>query len=56
MTSEELRETRTSLGLSQIALAAAIGITQQAISRWEKGLAPVPLWAVKALARMKKGK
>ncbi len=32
-----VREVRRSAGLSQVELAAAIGTTQSAVSRWERG-------------------
>lgn len=48
MTPEELRARRKTLGLSQVKLAEALGVTQHTISRWEEGkmrlLPPRSLW------------
>lgn len=38
---EELREFRKRMGYSQIELAQVLGLTQNTISRWEKGTAPI---------------
>jgi len=42
MTPAELAATRKSLGLSQRALAAALGTTQSSIDRWEHNRRPIP--------------
>ena len=33
--SEKIRELRTSLGISQVTLAAGLGVTKQCVSNWE---------------------
>jgi transcriptional regulator with XRE-family HTH domain len=37
MTPDELRARRTSLGMTQAELAAALGTVKDTISRWERG-------------------
>lgn len=48
MTPEELRQRRRALGLSQVKLAEALGVTQHTVSRWEESkiklTAPRSLW------------
>jgi transcriptional regulator with XRE-family HTH domain len=39
MLAERIRQLRTDRGLTQQELADTLGITQQAVGRWEKGLA-----------------
>jgi len=41
MTANEYREAREKLGLSQMALAAAVGVTNKTISNRERGSKPV---------------
>ena len=41
MDKEELRDYRKRMGYSQIELAEVLGLTQNTISRWEKGTAPI---------------
>ena len=38
MKRSELRERRKALGMSQEALARAVGVTMQVVHAWEKGL------------------
>ena len=40
---------RKKLFRSQAAAAEALGITPQAVSLWETGRRPVPLWVIKFL-------
>ena len=52
MTPDELTATRTAMGLSMESLAKALGISRQAIWRWETGSRPIPPYlglALKAL-------
>lgn len=41
MTGEELRRRRRALGLNQTELGELLGLTQNTISRWEKGAAVI---------------
>jgi transcriptional regulator with XRE-family HTH domain len=43
MTPTEFQAARLELGLSQQGLAAALGVSQGNVSRWEQGALPVPL-------------
>ncbi len=49
----ELTATRNALGLSQAGLAAALGVDQGTISRWESGKVRIPAPTMLALARLK---
>jgi transcriptional regulator with XRE-family HTH domain len=52
MTPNELKRRRQKLGLSQAKLAQMMGVDQMTISRWERGIHPIPLYislAVEAL-------
>ena len=42
MTSKEFARMRQRLHLSQEALAAELGVSQQAVSHWELGRNPIP--------------
>ena len=57
MTGEELAERRKALGLSQYALAAALGVNRSTIKRWEDGTfhAPPPRWIDLALLALEHG-
>lgn len=43
MTSSELKDLRTTLGISQRAFARRIGVAPKTIARWEAGLHPIGL-------------
>ena len=47
---DELRHARLAAGLSQASVAAATGLAQQTISRYERGLAPYPDFVQAAIA------
>ena len=47
MTSSELKTIRRCLGLTQRALAAAMGVSLRAVESWEQGKRPVPAWVPK---------
>ena len=49
MTPLELTTTRTAMGLSQVDLAKALGVSRQIVWRWEQGKVPVPPWLHLAL-------
>jgi transcriptional regulator with XRE-family HTH domain len=59
MTGKELQEWRRKLGLSQEALASALGVIRVSVSRWETGTRAIPSFlplALEALEnRMGKG-
>jgi DNA-binding transcriptional regulator YiaG len=52
MTPAELQQYRTKLGLSQAELSALLGAHAITVSKWERGIVPVPkylhyvLWAI----------
>lgn len=46
-----IRDHRVARGLTQVALAKALGISEWTIIRWEKGYTSIPLAALKNLAR-----
>ena len=48
MTANQFSRRRKKLFQTQAAAAQALGVTPQAVSRWECG-APVPLWVTKFL-------
>jgi len=43
--SEEIKVIRNKSGLNQSDLARLLGVNQSQISRWEKGIQSLPLWA-----------
>lgn len=53
MNPAEFTATRTRLGLSQSALAAALGVDQATVSRWEAGKARIPAAVELALTSLK---
>jgi DNA-binding transcriptional regulator YiaG len=50
MTPTQLKRIRLERGLSQQALADALGVTRNTVVRWEMGRHPIPPMAVKLLA------
>lgn len=52
----DLIAARAALGLSQSALAAALGVDQATVSRWEAGKARIPAPVVLALATLKENR
>ncbi len=44
MTPADLKSTRKSLGLSAERLAALVGVTRDAVCKWESGKRPIPKW------------
>ena len=49
MTNAELKSLRTRLGLTQAALAEAVGVVPNTLARWERGELGVPRWAAERL-------
>jgi len=49
MTPAELQQYRTKLGLSQVALSLLLGFHPITVSKWERGVVPVPTWLHLAL-------
>lgn len=49
MTNVELKSLRTRLGLTQAALAEAVGVVPNTLARWERGELRIPGWAVERL-------
>ena len=49
MTNVELKSLRTRLGLTQAALAEAVGVVPNTLARWERGELGIPVWAVERL-------
>jgi DNA-binding transcriptional regulator YiaG len=49
MKATDLKKIRAKLGLSQTALAERLGVTRNTVTRWEMGLHPIPLMAIKLL-------
>ena len=59
MTPEELKEVRTRLGMTQSQLAHELGVTLNAVQRWEAGERPirrVTELALETLERRRRGK
>ncbi len=55
MTALQFKKARLKLGLkTQAQVAEAFGVYQSAVSYWEAGRRPVPLWAIKFLECMKR--
>ncbi len=44
MTPADLKSARKSLGLSAERLAALVGVTRDAVCKWESGARPIPRW------------
>lgn len=55
MTAHELHQIRTSLKLSQKALAGRLGVARNSLSRWELGQWPIPTAIALAVAYLAKG-
>lgn len=51
LSGHEFRFLRKELGLSQVALSALLGNTEQAVAKWEKG-ASLPAWADRLLRQV----
>lgn len=51
LTSDDLREARQQLGLSQPAFAALCGVSERQVIRWERGATPVPGWVGPVVAQ-----
>ena len=49
MRNEELKSLRSRLGLTQAALAQAVGVVPNTLARWERGEIGIPGWAVERL-------
>jgi transcriptional regulator with XRE-family HTH domain len=49
MKSDELKRRRESLSMTQDELARALGVKQMTVSRWERGVHPIPYYIELAL-------
>ena len=49
MTPADLQQYRAKLGLSQAELSARLGLHTITVSKWERGVVPVPKWLHLAL-------
>lgn len=49
MTNLELQRLRRTLGLTQVQLAAVLGVQPMTLARWEQAVNPIPPLAVTAL-------
>jgi transcriptional regulator with XRE-family HTH domain len=52
VTPDELRAARAKLGLTQLALARALGVTQVTVARWETGVLPIDKRTAMAVAHL----
>jgi DNA-binding transcriptional regulator YiaG len=52
VTGKEVKAARTRLNMNQQAFAAALGVNQGTISRWEQGKIPVPEIAARLIGRL----
>jgi len=52
MTPDELKAARTRLKLDQRQMAAALGVDQSTVSKWETGDRRIPELAAKLIARL----
>ncbi|WP_425163852.1 helix-turn-helix domain-containing protein [Candidatus Binatus sp.] len=50
MNAKELKRCREKLGLSQVELAKKVGVHPMTVSRWQRGMVPVPEPAARLLA------
>ena len=53
MTPETFRERRRRLRLTQAALASEVGVDSMTVSRWERGLHPIPKAVVRLLGHLR---
>lgn len=49
MNTKELQQLRTGKGMTQTELAKKIGVDQSQVSRWERGVQPIPVWVEKLI-------
>jgi len=56
MTPKEFTKKRRRLFGTQVAAAAAIGVTQGTIAHWERGRVEVPKYAVKLITAFENGR
>lgn len=54
MTGTDLRDLRSRLGLTQAALASALGVTDRTVRMWEAGHHAIPTWVPLALATVER--
>jgi DNA-binding transcriptional regulator YiaG len=50
MTPDQIKEARHTLGLTQKALSARLGVAKRTLERWEAGDCPIPGPAVEAVS------
>lgn len=54
MTADDLKALRRKLGLSQEALAEALGVNRHSVKRWEMGIHPISERTERALNMLRK--
>lgn len=54
MTGADLRSRRRALGMTQGALASALGVTDRTVRLWEAGHHAIPAWVPLALATVER--
>ena len=52
MTRENFLRLRRAIGLSQVALAAQLGVHEMTVSRWERGTVPIPEPVAQLMTRL----
>lgn len=51
-----IKQTCKELGITQKALAEAMGVGEQTVSSWARGINEIPVWAFKMFELMKQAK
>lgn len=56
MDKTELKERREALGMTQVSLAARLGVAPSTVARWEQGVVPIPPYLGLALQGIRREK